>query len=143
LFDAIQTKRITLPHFGQAGRSATLSANAIVLKGSIDWERGLPSYVPELSLRGKPSGTATECAALRRQQFWSAGLFLCTGSQTNSPPHSVGDLNCRDLLRLFYWQAKFVFRSDGVLMHQLILKTTRSHYGSPFDSDHDYGDGGI
>jgi hypothetical protein len=25
--------------------------------------------------------------------------------------------------------------SDDVLMHRLVLKTTRSHYGSPFDSD--------
>ena len=41
-----QIRRIILPHLGQPGRSATLSGNATVVKGTIQPERDLSLFVP-------------------------------------------------------------------------------------------------
>ena len=48
LFDVVQISLIALPHLGQVGRSATLSGNAIVVKGTIQSERDLSLCVPTL-----------------------------------------------------------------------------------------------
>jgi hypothetical protein len=47
-FGVVQIRRIVLPQFGQPGRSATLSGNATVMKGTIAPERETSLYVPRV-----------------------------------------------------------------------------------------------
>ena len=59
-FGAIHIRRIMFPHLGQVGRSATLSGNATVMKGTIRSERDSSLYVPT---RGVPPAIRQPSAA--------------------------------------------------------------------------------
>jgi hypothetical protein len=85
-FGVVQIRRIIFPHFGQQGRSATLSGNATVMKGTIQPERDSSLYVPTPAIRHRRhrGRRVASNRAAARELLSCDGVFASAAMETVS-----------------------------------------------------------